>query len=172
MAQNNIRRTGGAPMKKKGGMKVQVFLILGLLIAILFLPTTFMLLIGMAPTLVALLVDRAKRKTKAVTIGAMNLAGAMPFVLELWFEGNNFEKAFELVMDPEHIIIMFLAAAVGYLINWSMTGLVATFLLQRGKSRVKAIEKRQKELVERWGKEVTNEVPVDEYGFAIEELDQ
>jgi hypothetical protein len=171
MANKKIRRTGRTPMKKGSG-KAQIFLILGLFIAILFLPTTFLLFVGMAPTIVALLVDRAKRKTKAVTIGAMNLAGAMPFVLELWFDGNSFEKSFELVMDAEHIIIMFLAAGVGYLINWSLTGIVATFLLQRGKTRVKMIEKRQKELVERWGKEVTNEVPVDEYGFAIEELDR
>ena len=149
-------------------LKKQVFLILGLLMAVVFLPTTLLLSIAMIPTFVAAVVDKGRRKTKAITVGAMNLAGSMPFLLELWMEGHNFEKAFMIVTDAKAIVVMYAAAAVGYLIDWAMTGVIAGFLLQRGKTRVSAIEKRQKELVKRWGKEVTGEVAVDQYGFAVE----
>jgi len=165
------KKKGAAKGKKKNANK-QIFLVVGLLMALVFLPTTFVLAIGMMPTLAAIFVDRSKRKTKAVTVGAMNLAGCVPFLLELWMEGHNFEKSFMIVTDAKAIIVMFSAAAVGYLIDWAMTGIVAAFLLQRGKARAKAIKKRQKELKERWGKEVTGDVPVDQYGFAIEAIDQ
>ena len=161
--------------KKKASnkaIKKQIFLIVGLLMAVVFLPTTFLLAVAMMPTFVAALVDRAKRKTKAITVGAMNLAGSTPFLLELWMEGHNFAKAFDIVTDAKAIVVMYAAAGVGYIIDWALTGVVSGFLLQRGKARVKAIEKRQKELVERWGKEVTGEVAVDSYGFAIEKPDE
>lgn len=154
--------------KKKGAFKGQLFFVTGLLLAVVFLPTTFLLSIALLPTLAAAFVDRSKRKTKAVTVGAMNLAGSVPFMLELWFAGHDFEKAFDIVSDPKAIIVMYSAAAVGYLIDWAMTGIIASVLLQRGKARVKAITKRQNELVERWGKEVTGDVMMDEYGFSIE----
>jgi len=162
-AKKTVKKRSG----KKSGKK-QLFLISGLLMAVVFLPTTILLAVGMMPTFAAALVDRTKRKTKAITVGAMNLAGCMPFMLELWTEGHNFEKAFSIFTDAKAIVVMYAAAAVGYLIDWAMTGIIAGFLLQRGKSRLKAIEKRQKELVERWGDEVTGEVVVDQYGFAIE----
>ena len=163
------RRQKRAPKKT---LKKQIFLILGLLMAVVFLPTTVLLSIAMMPTFAAAVVDKGKRKTKAITVGAMNLAGSMPFLLELWMQGHNFEKAFMIVTDAKAIVVMYAAAAVGYLIDWAMTGVIAGFLLQRGRARVSAIEKRQKELVERWGKEVTGEVAVDQYGFAIEKYEE
>ena len=156
------------PVSSNKPLKRQLFLMSGLLMAIVFLPTTVLLGIGMMPTIAAVFVDRSKRKTKAITVGAMNLAGSMPFVLELWTEGHNFDKAFSIVTDAKAIVVMYAAAAVGYLIDWAMTGIIAGFLLQRGKSRLKAIDKRQAELVDRWGEEVTGEVAVDQYGFALE----
>lgn len=164
------KKSKKAPKKRRGkkAVKKQMFLVSGLLMAVVFLPTTVLLGVGMMPTFAAALVDRSKRKTKAITVGAMNLAGSVPFMLELWTEGHSFEKAFSIVTDAKAIVVMYAAAAVGYLIDWAMTGIIAGFLLQRGKSRLIAIDKRQKELVDRWGKEVTGEVAVDQYGFAIE----
>lgn len=156
------RRSGNKSVKK------QLFLGSGLLLGIVFLPTTVLLIIGMMPTIAAFFVDRSKRKTKAITVGSMNLAGCVPFVLELWMGGHNFDMSFSIVTDAKAIVVMYAAAAVGYLVDWAMTGIIASFLLQRGKARLKAIDKRQKELVERWGKEVTGDVVVDQYGFEIE----
>jgi len=157
---------------KSGGFKKQILSAAGLLMAIVFLPTTFMLSIAMLPTLAAAFVDRSKRKSKAITVGAMNLSGAVPFLLDLWTKGHNFEQAIEIVTNPKAIVVMYAAAAIGYLIDWAMTGIIASLLLQRGKARVKAIKKRQKELVDRWGKEVTREIAVDQYGVAIEKEDK
>ncbi len=166
MAEKEKQEKKTKKKKKKSG-SMQIFLIVGLAMGVVFLPTTFLLSISMLPSLVALIVDRSKRKTKAITVGAMNLAGATPFLLELWMSGNDFEKAFSVVTDPKAIIVIYSSAAIGYLIDWSMTGIVASVLVQRGHARKKAIVKHQKELVDRWGEEVKGELVLDEYGFRV-----
>lgn len=150
-------------------LKAKIFSAVGVLMGVVFLPTTVLLFVAMMPTFVAAVVDRAKRKTKAITVGAMNLAGATPFVLELWMQEHSFAKAFDIVTDAKAIIVIYSAAVIGYLIDWAMTSVVAGFLLQRGKSRSKAIKKRQKDLIERWGREVSGEVAMDQYGFALKD---
>lgn len=150
------------------GYHGQILMIFGGITAAVFLPTTALLSIGCLPTVVAAFVDNSRRKTRAITVGAMNVAGCAPFVFELWQHGNGMTKAMSLVMDPMAIVVMYVAAAVGYLIDWSMTGIVANLLHQRGLARQQAIIARQETLVDVWGREVTGEMPLDQWGFALE----
>ncbi|MCK6417367.1 MAG: hypothetical protein L6Q57_00285 [Alphaproteobacteria bacterium] len=154
--------------KKPVGYQGQILLIFGGITAAVFLPTTVLLAIGCLPTVVAAFVDSSRRKTQAITVGAMNIAGCAPFVFELWQNGNGMTKAISIVTDPMIIVVMYTAAAIGYLIDWSMTGIVANVLYQRGLARQKAIIARQEALVEIWGKEVTGEIPLDQWGFALD----
>ena len=142
-------------------------MVAALLMALVFLPTTFLLVIGMMPTVVAAIVDRSRRKTKAITVGAINLAGCTPFLLEMWIQGQDFDKAVSVITNPTAITVMYMAAAVGYLVDWAMSGIVASVLYQRGLSRRTEIQKRQRALIERWGEEVTGNIPLDEHGFPI-----
>ena len=152
---------------KKSGMNAQIFFLFSIVMAAVFLASTALLFIGMMPTIAAALVDRSTRKTKAITVGAMNLAGCAPFLFELWREGHSIQKAMEIVSQPLAIVIIFAAACVGYLIDWSVAGIVAGVLYQRGLARQKAIQQRQVELVQRWGKEVIGDIPLDEQGFPL-----
>ena len=151
------------------GWRAQILMISGGLTAAVFLPSTFLLLIGMIPTPFAIFADRTRGKNKVLTVGAMNLAGCSPFLFELWTTDHSFAKSAEIVTDPFAIIVMWSAAAVGYIINWAMTGLVTATLYQRGQARQKSIQKRQQELVERWGPEVTGNIPLDPHGFPIQQ---
>jgi hypothetical protein len=168
------------PVAKKPGKKKkklsrswqnQLFLIFGILMGVVFLPTTFLLCVGMLPTPVAILADTSRQKTKVMAVGAMNLAGCAPFLIELWANGNNFDRAIDIVTDPKAIIVMYAAALIGYIINWAMTGIVSSLLFEKGKNRQTAILKRQEELIERWGREVTGQIPLDQHGFALAPLD-
>lgn len=152
---------------KKGGL--QIFFVVGLLMAGVLIASTVLLLVGMLPTIVALFVDRTRQKNKAITVGSVNLAGCTPFLIQLWSEGHTLDKAISIISEPMAIVVMFSAAAVGYIVDWAITGLVSNLLYERGKKRVEKIKKKQAELVERWGKEVTGELVLDEYGFAIEQ---
>ena len=154
--------------KKKSGWGLQIMMIFGLLAAVLFMPTTILLVVGMLPTVVAALIDR-KGGARAITVGALNLCGCIPFLMDLWTKGHTTELAVSLITDPLTIIVMYAAAGIGYMIDWALSGIVATILVQRSTSRMEAIRKRQAELVERWGKEVTGELPLDAEGFPVDE---
>jgi hypothetical protein len=157
--------------KKKLGWRGQILLIASLFLAGVFLPSTVLLLIGMLPTPFAILTDRTKGKTKVMTVGSMNLAGCSPFLFQLWTVEHSFSKSIEIATDPLAIIVMWSSAAVGYVLNWAMTGIVSATMHQRGLSRQKSIQKRQNELIERWGQEVTGDVPLDQFGFLAGSLE-
>jgi hypothetical protein len=57
---------------------------------------------------------------------------------------------------------------VGWIIDWATAGMVATIMQQSGVRRLADIKARQAALVERWGPEVTGDLPLDPYGFPVE----
>lgn len=155
--------------KNKGGWGLQIILIFVLLAAILFMPTTILLVFGMLPTIVAAVVDR-KSGARAISVGALNLCGCVPFLLDLWTKSHTVDFAVELIADPRTVIVMYSAAAIGYLIDWALSGIVATIMIQRSTTRLKALRKRQDEMVVRWGPEVTGELLMDAEGFPTDEV--
>jgi hypothetical protein len=154
--------------KKKLSRQAQSLLAFAMMASIIFLPTTILLLIGMMPTIVILLFDRVHGKIKAMTVGALNLAGCTYFLLELWVGGQSIQKVISIISDPNAIVMMYATAAVGYMIDWAMSQMVAGVLYQRGVARQEAIAKRQSELIARWGDEVTGIYTLDPHGFPID----
>ncbi len=155
--------------KRSGSLWLNVFLACIILSALVFLPIAVVLFIGLLPTFVAFFVDRNKKKIKPITVGAMNMAGCAPFIMELWTTNISMPKALSIIGEPMAVIVIYSAAGIGYLIDWAVTVLVARFLYQRGGVRKTAIEKRQAELINRWGEEVNGKIPMDHEGFPIED---
>lgn len=151
------------------GWMPQILLIFILLAALAAMPTTIVLFFGLLPTVVAFVVDRTKTKTRVLTVGAMNIAGCAPFVLRLWATDHSLDNAFVIITDPRTIIVMYCAAGVGYILDWTVSGLIGTLMVSKATHRREIIKKRQAEMVERWGREVTGEVAVDASGFPIED---
>ncbi len=143
--------------KKSGGItwKARIFLIVTTLLALLFLPTSMLLFFGMLPSLVAFFMSAKGVGARASTVAGMNLAGCVPFVFKLWSMGNDFEASVDIVTNMNYMAIIYLAAAFGYMIDWVMTGIVSSFLYQKGLARMKAIKKRQKKLIDMWGHQVS-----------------
>lgn len=155
--------------RRKNPMAIQmrILLIMGLVCALVFKSTSAILLFAMIPTIVAFIIDPSPQKTKALTVGAMNFAGAMPYLLKLWtYEGiNSMQNAIEIIANPKAIALVYLMAAAGYAIEVAVGGIVSTVLLKQGQARLKALEKRLDDMEERWGEEVTGDYDLDEYGF-------
>ncbi|MDB5490416.1 MAG: hypothetical protein JWO78_265 [Micavibrio sp.] len=157
--------------KKKRGMSIQVraILIFSLICGLIFMPTMVLVIIGMLPTLTAVFIDRSSEKTRGVTVGALNLAGCMPFLLQLWGGGNTLDHAFTIITDPRTIIVMYCAASVGYIVDWAVSGLVATIMVQTSGTRLQNMAKRRTDLIARWGREVTGDLPLDSQGFPLDQ---
>ncbi len=109
----------------------------------------------MIPTLVAMVIDKHPQKTAWLTVGGMNLAGTIPAWMTLFDMGHTTPAAFQLIAEPMTVIMSYGGAAVGWLLYHNITPVVAGIILGRNERRLKAIDLRQKELVKKWGSEVT-----------------
>ncbi len=138
----------------------------------MFSAVSILLVVGMIPTLVAAIVDRTEGRMRVWSVGAMNFAGCAPFMIEVFKKGNNLETAIAYIVQPRTIVVMYFAAGMGYLIDWAMTGIVSSIMVQKTKSRLKNIQTLQKEMVDRWGAEVTGTIPLDEFGFPKDSMTQ
>ena len=143
--------------KNEKGFKNRVLLTAGFVMAAVFMPTSVLLIVGMLPTIVSIFIDRSKKNSSSITIGALNFTGCVPFLLQLWSQGQAFETTISIITEPMSIVIMYAAAAIGYLLDWAMTGLVAGVVYKNGVARRAAIKKRKDDLVLRWGGDVCGE---------------
>jgi len=160
-----MQKNSKVKYQRKRGMSV--IMIIGVLLAVLFLPTTIILGIGMMPTLVLLVIYMGRRKSKVITVGAMNFSGCSPYVFELWFSGQDIVNSLTILMDPKAIIVMYSAALVGYAIDWGLTEIVSGVMREKAKAQLKSMRKRQSELVDRWGETVRGASALDKGGLSL-----
>jgi biotin transporter BioY len=158
---------GKASKKNKGGQK-KLMLTFMALTSIALLPTTVIFFIGMMPTIALRLSDRSKQKARVMTVGFMNFASCFPFWFKLMQQGHKFDNAVAIISDPMNISIMYGGALAGYLIEWTISGFVASMMVQKGRKRMENIKKVQESMIQRWGREVSGEIPVDIHGFPVE----
>ncbi len=157
-----------AKLIKKGNWQTRLMVTFLIGAAALFLPTSLLLTVGMLPTLIMLLFDRTPEKSRMLTVGSMNLAGCMPFIMELWQRQHTVDMALSYLTQPRTIVVMYFAAGIGYMIEWIVTGLVASMAVQKAKSRITSVKRRQEDLEKRWGREVSGQIPLDDEGFPLE----
>ncbi|MGE4313688.1 MAG: hypothetical protein AB7E85_05385 [Pseudobdellovibrionaceae bacterium] len=121
--------------------------------SLVFLASTLLLLVGMAPTVVAALVDKSKERLKAVTVGCVNLGFCFPYWLDLVTTEHTPERALK-ILEPQAVIFMYLGAAVGYFIEWVCVTISISMTQQKNQKRLTTIKDEQQKLKERWGVEV------------------
>ncbi len=150
------KKTAKTKKAKAGKLsaKGRLLLIVGILLGVVFLPTSTLLFIGLLPTIASFLFSIRGKGPRTSTVFAMNVAGCVPFVIKLWSGGNDFDAAVEIVTNPRYMSVIYTAAAFGYMIDWVVTGIVSSYLYQRGVSRMKAIKNSQQNLVKNWGANV------------------
>jgi len=153
--------------KKSFGVQLWIFIFAVLLMAIVFLPSTLLLTIGMLPTIIAAVVVSKNHKNKALTIGAMNFAGCFSYLLEIWQSNDRMATVLEVLSDPITVVIMYSAAGIGYIINWGVTNFVRQIMLSTTERKIKTIEKSKKSLEERWGRKVRGDIELDINGFPL-----
>ena len=136
-------------VSKPWSVRFAIFCVL--VVAMVFFPTTVLFCGCMLPAFVAALVDTQGQKTAGVTVGAMNLAGTLPAGLALWGSGGRIEHAIALLLQPQTLLVAYVAAAFGWALYFYIPPIVAGMMVRRNEKRLKDIEKRQQELVRKWG---------------------
>jgi hypothetical protein len=158
-AARTARRASAPARKPRAAMpfRQQLFLT-GFCVVLLAaaLPTALMLSLALLPAVCAFVVDRTPGRYAAISVGALNLAGTWPFLLMLWTGGHTVMNAMTIILNPFAWLIIYSAAAVGWLLYLSFPSFVSVCMSVFAGHRVTQLRQQQKKLIEEWGPEVAS----------------
>lgn len=139
------------PMTAK--VKTKAFLILVGILGVLFaaLPTAIVLSVGLMPTLVALIVDVTRGRYLTKCVAGLNIAGVLPFLHKLMTTGHDVPTAMGIVSDAFAWLVMYSAAAMGWLLFLGLPGLVSMLKVLTARRRVYVLQETQRALLNEWG---------------------
>lgn len=149
------KAAAGGKSGKKGGAGKILFVLMIFLVTIW--STAILIIPGMMPTFVALITGKDREKTLALTMGATNFAGCLPFVLQLWSMGQNLDNAMKIMRDPMTWLVMLASAGVGYAIYAVVPGMVATIMAGSAGGKIAQLQKNLTELKTVWGDDVATD---------------
>lgn len=139
-------------MKKRSNFLLYAFVAVP--IGLLIVPTMIVLGVALVPTGVAFLLERRKGFYGGLTVGAMNLAGAAPFLADLWFDGHTVEAALGIITNVFAWMSFYGAAMFGWAIYSTTPSVIGTFMSMTAGRRITAMREQQKDLVQKWGPDV------------------
>jgi len=150
-------------MKKRGqqrrAVKPLFIAIGGLGLLLLALPTTMVLAIGMAPTLGAFFADKTPGRYLTKCVAGTNFAGVFPSLYSLWTIGHDLKTANGIVTDLNTWLLMYFAAAMGWLLFLGLPGAVAVFRSLNATRRIYVLREKQKLLINDWGDNILPTLP-------------
>ena len=139
-----------AKSKKKSGMVSFLMLTILLSLAFWHLPVATILLCGMAPTIVAYVIDMRPQKYAAMCVGCFNLCGITPFLQETYREHHSLAQVIQKMSDPYTWVVMFGAASVGWMMLFAMPSVARVFILMRCDRAEADFKRRQKRVNDQW----------------------
>ena len=118
---------------------------------VLSLPTVVLLFLGLLPAMVAFIVDDNPRKYATKCVVASNFAGAWFFLLRLWTGDHSLAEAMAILTDVYAWLLMYSAAALGWLCYLWFPSIAALFMEMTAERRIAGLKLKQKKLIEAWG---------------------
>jgi len=141
----------GQPGKKRGTYQFLSWFLAPLLYVVFF-PTALVLTVGMIPTMIAyFIIDRTRKKYATKTVGWLNLAGAFAICMVMWKGDHSTEKAMELLGQPYSWVLMYGAAAIGWVLYFGVRPIVSAYLSVKTDAKRTALRSRQRDLIREWG---------------------
>jgi len=159
----NAKQKSAAKGKKSSGKLVAFVVFFGLGLATMFmLPTLILVLLGFIPTYVAFGTDTDQQKSGAVSVGAMNFAGLVPFIIDLIQRGQSMPNVFHILANPDSWLIILGASAIGQMIVYAIPQAIATLTLSQAEQRAKILRTNLDTLKEHWGPDVATTKSIDQ----------
>jgi hypothetical protein len=150
-AANIEKAKGGAGLALKAAIAI-----LGLA-ALTVVPLVLVLIPGMMPTFVTLLIDRQRPRHLSYTVGVMNFAGVLPILLTLAKGHLTMTAAGQSLVNPVTWMVMYGAAAAGWLICGATPPLARLCLELQASQRRRALEALSKAIRQEWGDDVAGQ---------------
>lgn len=109
---------------------------------------------GLLPSLVLFVLDGSEGQNTACTVGGLNVAGVAPFLPALLSREAHALPAANLLGETTALIVMYAAAAVGWLLVALLPRLFAFLELEETRQKREGLRRVQARLEEEWGPEV------------------
>ncbi|MEO5373962.1 MAG: acyl-CoA synthetase [Alphaproteobacteria bacterium] len=163
MAKTQLKGKGGGGGGGGGGAQKLLLLMFAAPLLFMLLPTLILLFFAMLPTSAAYMVERGPVRYGWICVGGLNFAGTAPYLLNLWFKGQNIENVFKILGDMLTLIIIYGASAFGWLLFVAVPPVVGVFMSLNAGRRVAKLRATQRRLVDTWGPEVaqTEDASID-----------
>ena len=126
--------------------------------------TILMIVVGMPPTVVAWIIDRSHQKSATYCVAGMNFCGLFPYIMDLWTGTHSLKAAAAIVTDVFALLVIYGAAAFGWLIFVAVPPVVGTFLTVMSQRRVAQLRTLQRKIIEEWGESVARAAMGDDDG--------
>lgn len=142
------------PERKKATFKPILWVFMFTVLLVTFTGQVILFTVGMAPSLVAFMVDRTPKKYAAICVGALNFTGVFPKLGDLWRGTNDFSGSIAIITNIFELTVMYAAAAFGWLIFMAIPPVVAALMLIVTRQRIIKLRSEQRELVNEWGQDI------------------
>lgn len=150
-----------SPAKKSGKLgMITGFIVFGLMSPYI-MPTVVLFVVGMMPTLVALITDQDRQRSTALSIGFLNFAGVVPFMLDLFIKGQSWPNLTHILSDSTTWLVMLGTAAIGQLIIVTIPPVLTSLTTIRLESRLKLLQQNLDRLKTTWGPDVGTTTSLD-----------
>ncbi|MBR7159037.1 MAG: hypothetical protein IKD08_05130 [Alphaproteobacteria bacterium] len=157
MAKKKVARAKNKKSQSSFGMGWQfLILLLFLPVFLLSMPSVVFLLFAMLPSIVALIAGNSTTPFRNLCLGAMNLAGALPFLFHLWMNNHSFEGAVDILFNLSTLLVIYGTASLGLLLYHLLpivVGLVIEIFLN---AKIRRLQIEQEDLLETWGASVVS----------------
>ena len=128
-------------------------------------PTMILLSVGMLPTIVTSMIDGTREKLRSQTMGALNMAGCLPFAVRLWVGDNTVEEALFILRDVFVWGSMYGSAAAGAILLWIGPFITAPLVEMSNRHKLNILKKNNDKLTEEYGQNIVEEAEKYEAGF-------
>ncbi len=140
------------------GRMAQIWLLVMLVpLGVFFLPAVVVLVMGMLPTLVAVIIDRSATRHAGTTVGALNFAGTFPFIWDQVAMESTVYTGFDSATNAFHVFVMYGAAASGWMLYMAVPPVVVSMSEVFRRNHIRRLESRQSDLLEEWGQEIVDQ---------------
>jgi hypothetical protein len=146
-----------APVRRKPSRTKSGFFafVIGTLLFVAALPLCLVCAVGLAPAIVAGVIDRNPKRYLLRTLAILNLSGMVVPVATLLRSGLNVLGAAVVLFDPYQWLWMYGAAALGWVCYLGTPPIARIVVEGRAVKLEKDLQARAKVLVEEWGDGVT-----------------
>jgi hypothetical protein len=147
-------RVSEAQKMSRFGLSTALTVVLIIAMMLAAFPTFVVFAIGMLPTFVGNITQLERNSYRYIALSALNFAGVMPYILDLWIEGDKLEIALRIVTDVYALFVMYGAAALAVAVFWAAPQIAASFLTVLATRRLNALRREQDAMIFEWGADV------------------